>query len=99
MKQFAQRAGCLGAYAGFNPVPDADEGDDRGGFHEIKMTALPCEQCPRAIRKRGRRTERYQRVHIRTAHFELIPCATIKLSASDKLHRARERERKPSKPN
>ena len=76
----------------------ADERDDGGGLHEIKMPARAAEQRPRAVAERRRGAERDQRVHVGTADLELVPRAAIKLRAGKNLHRAGERERKPLKP-
>ena len=76
----------------------ADERNDGGGFHEIKMSACAAQQSPRAVTKRRGRAERDERVHVGTADFELPPRAAVKLRATKNLHDACERKRKPLKP-
>jgi hypothetical protein len=61
----------LVADAGFDPVTEADERDDRGGLHEINVAARAAEQRPGAVAERGRGTERDERVHVGAADFEL----------------------------
>src|SRR5208282_202734 len=88
----------LVAHARFEPVTSADECDDGGGFHEIKMPACAAQQSPRAVTKRRGRAERDKRVHVGTADFELPPRAAVKLRATKNLHDACEGKRKPLKP-
>ena len=93
-----QRARRAQAHAGLQPVAEADERDDGGGFHEIEMAAHAAQQRPRAVAKRGRRTERDERVHVRAADFELVPRAAIKFCPGKNLHHPGQRKGKPLKP-
>src|SRR6266850_3287331 len=79
-------------------MPDANERDDRGGFHEVKVPADTAEQGPRAVGKGARRTEGHERVHIRAARLELAPGTAIKRRTGENLDEARQRKRKPLKP-
>src|SRR5690242_17674626 len=82
IQQRFQRAAGPFADARLNPVTNADQGNDGGGFHEIEMAARVRQQRPRAVTKRGCRAERDQRVHVRLADLDLPPGAAIKLGAA-----------------
>ena len=98
IQQFFQCARRARAHAGLQPVAEADERDDGGGFHEINMAAHTTKQRPCAVAKRGRRTEGDERVHVRAADFELVPRAAVKFPPGENLDRAGQRKGKPLKP-
>src|SRR5687767_9546221 len=77
-------------------MPHADERDDRGGLHEIQVRVL--EERPYAVGVGSGGAERNQRVHVGTAHLELLPGATIKARAASELHQRGESESQPLEP-
>ena len=79
-------------------MPYADQGDDRGGFHEIEMSAEAAEQRPNAIDEGGGGTERDQGVHVRVSDLQLVPCAAVEGGAGDGLDDTRQREGTPLEP-
>src|ERR1017187_2030820 len=98
IQQGFQGPAGLVAHARFKPVAGADKRNDGGGFHEINVSARAAEQSPSAVTKRGRGTERDERVHVGAANFDLPPRAAIKLRATKNLHGTGQREREPLKP-
>src|ERR1019366_7929092 len=61
-------------------MPQADESDNRGGFHEIDVATETAKQSPRAISESGGRAERHEGVHVGATDFELVPCAQFALT-------------------
>src|ERR1035438_6498511 len=74
-------------------MPQADESDNRGGFHEIDVATETAKQSPCAISESGGRAERHEGVHVGATDLELVPCAAIEARASEDLHYAGQRQR------
>src|ERR1035441_10147830 len=79
-------------------MSQADESDNRGGLHEIHVATQSAEQSPRAISESGGRAKRHEGVHVGATDLELVPCAAIEARASEDLHYAGQRQRKPAEP-
>src|ERR1039458_10573598 len=79
-------------------MPQADESDNRGGFHEIDVATETAKQSPRAISESGTRSQRHEGVHVGATDFDLVPCAAIEARASEDLHDAGQRQGAPLEP-
>lgn len=98
VQQLAQGAGRPRTHAGLDPMPQADERDNRGGLHEIEVAAETSEQGPRAVGEGGGGAQRDKGVHVGAANLELSPRAAVELRTSDDLHHAGQRQRTPLEP-